>query len=126
MKRLHKTMNRAIRYILNAPKSQRVTPLYKQLKWLKLRDRQLLHSMVMVYKIIYLPCPSYVMENIQILQSARNGLQLHIPRHSTTFYSKFFFIRACREWNALPANIRSSKTLSEFKRLLTDHLLNKY
>ena len=44
----------------------------------------------------------------------------HIPKRSRTVtYQRSFFIRACRKWNVLPAELRTSRTsLASFKHSL--------
>ena len=49
----------------------------------------------------------------------RNNLELTVPRSRTNLFNKSFIPTATREWNSLSEEIKSSTSLSMFKRMLS-------
>jgi len=54
------------------------------------------------------------------LRSAAHG-HLQVPRSKTNFGDRSFGVDGPASWNSLPATIRSSDTLQNFKNKLKDH-----
>ena len=85
----------------------------------------------LVYKSLNNSTPEYISEIIskpsithqRHLRSTDNDL-LYVPRSSTACFYKSYSICGHKEWNKLPLEIRLSKTLSSFKKLLKMHLMS--
>ena len=103
---LQKAQNSCIRFITGAKPWEHITPYYKQLEWLKIKDRQRLAVSLQIWKIIKLNNPSYLYNqyifvsevNVRINRSNPNRLQ--VPLHRTETYAKSFFVTSCKLWNA--------------------------
>ncbi|CAH2263214.1 jg24021 [Pararge aegeria aegeria] len=72
--------------------------------------------------------PSYLKEKFKFLgvqselRSSR-ALTFSMPFHKTKFYKHSFTVKATELWNALPLNIRQSKSLGIFKNAVKAHYL---
>ena len=86
-----------------------------------------------VYKAIHGLAPNYIatmcqpvssVEARQRLRSAADG-DLIVPASNTVFGERAFSVAAPKTWNNLPAGIRSSSSVSAFKRALKTFLFNK-
>jgi len=123
--KLQRSFNHCIRFIFNKKSREQITPMLKQLSWLRLTDRRSLHSLTLLHKLIYSSdtLPGYLSSRVTLLQSERNGPLLLIPRCQTAACSNHFFTRAPREWNQLPKEIRSTTSNKKFKQLVHEHFL---
>ncbi|CAH2210101.1 jg8060 [Pararge aegeria aegeria] len=88
-----------------------------------------LHVLSLLYCVLFNPkTPSYLKEKFKFLgvqselRSSR-ALTLSMPFHKTKFYKHSFTVKATELWNALPLNIRHSKSLGIFKNTVKAHYL---
>ena len=125
-KRLQYAHNSCVRFIFNLKKRDHITPVLKQIGWLKLKERRALHSLLLLYKILRNKVPKYLYENFSVLRSERNGQTLTIPSHRTSLYGSTFMISACREWNLLSSSIRNRDSLKRFKNEIKKCWLEAY
>ena len=129
--RLLKLQKRAARIILQAEFNTPSNQMFNILNWLPIQKRVQYHTCILVYKSLNNLTPEYISEIIskpsithqRHLRSTDNDL-LYVPRSSTACYDKSFSICGPKEWNKLPLEIRLSKTLSSFKKLLKMHLMS--
>ena len=65
-------------------------------------------------------------QSTRSIRPSSNNAITYIPKRSRTVtYQRSFFIRACRTWNVLPAELRTSHIyLASFKRLLFQYCNN--
>ena len=126
--RLQRVFNNCLRFIFNCNRRQHVTPMLKQLSWLRLADRRSLHSLVLLHKLIYntTTTPVYLTNKVSLLNSLRNGPVVQIPRHRTGYYGRTFFVRVAERWNQLPKEIRTTTSVKSFTSLLRQHYLQQY
>lgn len=123
-KRLQYSLNCCVRFIFRVKKSEHVTPLYKQLNWLKLKERRSLHLLLLLYKMIHNSSAGYLNNKPIPLCSDRNGIILNVSHHKTALCSNSFMISAAREWNNLPKMIRDINVFVKFKKELFKHYLD--
>ena len=122
-RRLQYAQNCCVRFIFNLRRRDHITPFYKQLQWLKLRERRLLNSLMIVCKTLSTGRPEYLVDHFVALRSERNGILLNIIKHKTAIYGGSFMVAACRNWNLLDSDIRALKGAKQFKCALRKQLL---
>ena len=84
---------------------------------------------VMIYKIINGLCPDNLKGRLatrsQISNySTRNYLNLDILRQNLEFFKKSFFYCGAQTWNEIPVQIKTSSTITTFKKKLKECLQN--
>ena len=84
---------------------------------------------VMIYKILNCLCPDNIRWRLiprsQLSSnSTRNQLDLHITRLHLEFSKNDFLFSRVKTWNSIPLEIRSSPTITIFKRKLKEFLQN--
>lgn len=127
--KLQRAQNFCIRFIFNLRRDDHVSPLFKQLGMLKLKQFREYHILVLVFNILNTRSPEYLSERFKFISeiSTRNTRQgaslLSVPIHYTTLYSNSFTISACRLWNSLPDNIRTIDKRARFGLEVKDLLL---
>jgi hypothetical protein len=127
--KLQKVMNWAARIVMKCPRSAHITPLLNKLKWLPFNKLIIKKVTTMTFKILNSNRPQYLRDRLSIyvprrtlrsMQSSGKTLVLGMAdrnhgRGSWTVY-------APKTWNALPENVRNSKTMKEFQVSLIKHL----
>ena len=127
---LQLVQNYAARLLLRRPRFSPSKPLLHELHWLPVRSRTHFKILLFTFKALNNKAPSYLSSALsprhvpRALRSSHAPL-LNIPRSSLCSMGDCSFsICAPKLWNALPAEIRSSPSLTTFKRLLKTHLFN--
>ena len=136
LNKLERMQNVVIRFIFGLRKFDHVTQYRTQLKWLTVKDRRQLHSLTLLYTILYHPVtPSYLKERFKFLGSntlhsqhlrSRNNNLLEVPLCHTKCYGDSFTVQTVRLWNALPGEVRRSPSVNIFKRRLKNYYLEQY
>lgn len=133
LQRLQHVLNSAARLITLSRKSDRITPVLKDLHWLPVELRIEFKILLYVYKVVYgLSVPSYLQDLLVPHVPRRNlrsgsKLMLEQPQYKLkTYGSRAFSVCAPKLWNELPFKIKSSPSIDTFKRNLKTHLFNKY
>ncbi|KAM9454703.1 uncharacterized protein Hap1MRO34_020492 [Clarias gariepinus] len=125
--------NAAARLVFNLPKFSHTTPLLRSLHWLPVAARIKFKTLMLAYKAKNGPAPTYLSALITPRTAPRSlrssSTARLIPpslrdrgRHS----SRLFSVLAPRWWNELPLDVRTSETLTIFKRRLKTHLFLQY
>ena len=89
-----------------------------------MEQRRYKHRMITFFKMVKNLTPPYLQDLVppnlhQISnRNLRNQTDFTIPRSRTNLYDSSFIPTATREWNSLPAEIKSSTSISIFKRML--------
>eukprot|EP00088_Acartia_fossae_P003321 TRINITY_DN11392_c0_g1_i3.p1 TRINITY_DN11392_c0_g1~~TRINITY_DN11392_c0_g1_i3.p1 ORF type:complete len:120 (-),score=17.77 TRINITY_DN11392_c0_g1_i3:459-818(-) len=104
----------------------------KELKMLSLEDRRLRADLIQTFKIlkgidrvessIWF---TNVSESRPVTRNINNQDSLLVRLNQTEIGKNFFSTRAAKKWNELPNNLKNQQSLSSFKRLLDDYLLNR-
>lgn len=134
LNKLERLQNLCIRFIFGLRKYDHVSQYRTRLKWLSIRLRRNWHILSLLYSILFNPVtPHYLKERFMFLGESNSNsyslrstdnLQLIIPTHSSSFYSKSFSVQAVRLWNSLPTSIRCAQSLPIFKNLVKAHYLS--
>lgn len=123
--KLQKLQNRAARILLSAPYDARTADLFGRLNWKNLRNQRLYTKAIMMFKSLNGETPEYlsnkfIIRNDTTSYRLRNSdMRLALPQPRTDYFRKSFSYSGATLWNSLPADIRTSKTLNEFKTRLS-------
>ena len=134
--KLQSVLNAAARLIFLARKFDHVTPLLRELHWLRIPERIQYKLALLAYKCLNGMAPPYLSrefrrvadtEGRQRLRSASTA-ELIVPRViRTTIGGRAFPVAAANIWNTLPSRVTSSTIISVFKsRLKTELFLRCY
>ena len=121
--RLQRLQNACVRYVTGAKRDEHITPYREKLGWMKTDTRRDYFASLILYKIIRMRAPVYLLENFQKRISRRpcrgEMKELAIPQTRTTKCHRSFYVSGARLWNMLPASIRNlasySHSLNPFK-----------
>jgi len=133
MDHLQSVLNAAARLIYSRRKYDRVTPLLKELYWLRIPERLKFRLAVLVFKCRNKTAPQYLADDLQwaahdsartrLRSASLNKLVMRRSRLSTAG-DRAFGVAAPRLWNGLPACVTSASTLPTFKKHLKTHLFS--
>jgi len=122
-RRLQWVVNAAARLVFASSKFDHVTPILRQLQWLKVPWRRDYNLAVLVYKCLHGLTPSYLADELhhpaesefrRRLRSASSH-ELSVPRtRLSTYGDRAFPVAAVRIWNSLPQHITSAAPLLVF------------
>ena len=126
---LQSIQNYAARLIYKCNRRTPITPLLYELHWLPVTDRIKFKTLLITYKLVHQSTPAYLLSQIKFKSSRqlrnRDNLLLEEPRsHSARMGDRAFSIHAPQLWNSLPYHIRSSSSISSFKKSLKTHLFS--
>ena len=112
-------------------KNPNVTPLLRDLHWLRYPDRIDYKLAVLVYRCLQGLAPSYLADEftrVSEIESRRNlrsasMANLVVPRFQRkTLGSRAFNVAAAQAWDSLPSHVTLSSSLASFKRNLKTEL----
>ena len=131
LSRLQKVQNSAARLVSGKKKSDHITPVLKELHWLPVKVRCQYKVAVLAYRHFDGSLPTYLSDSLttyipsRSLRSSTEKL-LRIPKCSMrSAGERAFSYQAPRVWNSLPAGLRDSPTLSQFKHGLKTFLFSE-
>jgi len=113
--------------VFSARKSEHITPLLRELHWLKVPERIQFRLCVLAYRCLIGTAPSYLAETLHStadvgsrrrLWSASKSTLVIPSTRRTTLGDQAFFVTATQAWNALPSSVRSAPSLLQFRREL--------
>jgi hypothetical protein len=133
LRRLQSVLNAAARLIFSARKHDHITPLLRELHWLRFPERLKFRLCVLAYQCLHGAAPSYLAENVHMIADANSRLclrsasqmMLHVPAtRCSTLGDRVFPVAAAQAWNSLPPDVKSAPSLETFRRHLKTHLFN--
>jgi len=131
LKRLQSVMNSAARLVFSSSKYDHITPLLRQLLWLKAAERIDFKIAVLVYKCLHGTAPSYLVDELCLsadlsprrrLRSAPSSSLVVRRVRLSTIGDRAFPVAAAHVWNGLPQHVTSASSVSTFRRRLKTHL----
>jgi hypothetical protein len=134
LNRLQSVLNAAARLVFAAGRFDHVTPLLRQLHWLRVPERIEFRLATLAYKCQHNMAPRYLTEQMQRLadMDSRRGLRsasstaLLVPLTShRTIGDRAFGVAAARVWNGLPVTVQQSETLTIFRRRLKTEMFRR-
>ena len=124
--RLDRLQNSCVRYICGARKDEHITPYRRKLGWLKLSARRDYYAAILMYKIICINQPPYLVtlfKKNQHRTSSRDPKDLEIPDSRTDTGLNSFRAQGVRLWHSIPRRIRTLPSLKKFKFAIREHVL---
>ena len=121
--KLQSVLNTAAWLVFSARKSEHLTPLLRELLWLRVPERIQFQLCVLVHRCLHGSAPAYLAESLHRITkvSARHCLlsadNLSLVISSTrrsTLGDRAFPVAASRAWNSLPTSMRSIEFLQSF------------
>uniref|UniRef100_H3BFS5 Reverse transcriptase domain-containing protein n=1 Tax=Latimeria chalumnae TaxID=7897 RepID=H3BFS5_LATCH len=126
---LQLVQNSAARVVNNVSRFDHITPMLRELHWLPIRWRITFKVLVLVYKALNGLGPAYLRDFLTPYVPARplrseSGNFLVVPRFRSRLGERSFAFQAAVSWNAIPAGLKSSPSLSIFKSRLKTYLFD--
>ena len=131
LNRLQSVLNAAARLICGARKFDHITPLLRDLHWLKIPERINYRLSVLVYRCLHGQAPSYLASEFRLvadvesrrrLRSASTTMLIVPGTQHATIGDRAFSVAAARAWNSLPQPVTSATSLPLFRRRLKTEL----
>jgi hypothetical protein len=132
--RLQSVLHAAARLIYGRRKFDHVTPLLRDLHWLRVPERITFRLATLAYRCQHDRAPRYLatqlhrvadMEARRRLRSASTAA-LDVPRTAhPTIGDRAFSVTAAKAWNSLPPTVQSSESLDIFRRRLKAELFTR-
>lgn len=134
-RRVQKALNFGARIVHNIGYRERVTPVLRELKWLRVDDMVCERDVMLLRNILTAdPAPEMLRECIvrrsdvssRSTRASTDEL-LQLPRVRTEFSRRSFLSRAAGAWNGLPSEVRAAAADSNttFKSVLSSYLANR-
>jgi len=129
--RMQAVLNATVRLVYGLRKYDHVTPLLKDLHWLRVPERIAFRLAVLVYSCQHGTAPPYLVNELHPVADVESRQRLHstatmalvVP--NTVHYligDRSFPVAAARVWNSLPQHVTSSPSLTDFRRRLKTEL----
>ena len=105
-----------------------ITPVLRNLHWLPVQSRITYKILLLTYKALNGMAPVYISELLHIykpsrsLRSANQNLLVIRRSNTATYGDRTFPICAPKPWNSLPATIRGTQSLRNFRSQLKTYL----
>jgi len=132
--RLQSVTNAAARLVYSARNSDHITPLLRDLRWLRVPQRIEFKLSVLVFRCLHgLARPHLARELCRVADMdcrrrlrSTSKLELHVPlTRRVNVGDRAFAVSAARVWNGLPSDIITSPSLIAFKRRLNTLLFSR-
>ena len=130
IERVQKLQNFAARVAHgNVKKYEHITPIIKELEWLKIENKIEYDISIFVYKICNNLLPEWLFSFPAVREintrSTRQSSKLFVPRTRTDMGAKAITVKGPSVWNTIPDNIQNQPSLKILKDKLKGYLLNK-
>ena len=130
LNKLQLVQNVAAGTVLCLKKSDHITPAFKGLHWLPIKQRIDYKLLVLTWKALHNQAPVYIGDLVKPLAYCRtrrssNQMLLEVPRTKLkSCGDRAFSVAAPIAWNKLPVGIRSIENLEAFKQKLKAHMFH--
>ena len=128
--KLQRVLNAAARLVSMVPRDTSITAVLKDLHWLPMKQRIQFKVAVLVFKALHDEAPVYMKDMLAIytppraLRSANKHL-LTVKRTRTEIGKRAFSVAAPILWNSLPEKIKSSESITCFRKNLKTFLFTQ-
>ena len=132
--RLQSVLHATARIVFRARKFDHVTPLFRELHWLRIPERITFKLSCLVFRSLNGTAPVYLADSINSINRATDVTTRRSLRSSSstavvvpvtrcsTIGDRIFPVVAARAWNSLPSLVTLSSSLSTFKHHLKTYL----
>lgn len=127
--KLQKLQNGSVRYALGLRKFDHISAIIKNNKTLNMKNRRLLHSLCLMFKILNKKAPGYLCDPISLRHEihkhfTRDRDRINLPFARSKKKSRSFFIFIVKKFNELTKFINVNNiSLNTFRSRCTKHLL---
>ena len=134
LNRLQSVLNAAARLVYCARRNNHITPLLRDLHWLRVPERIAFRLAVLVYRCqhdigtLYLAAELHRVADVESRRRLRSAstTALVVPQTSRpTIGDRAFQVAAAHVWNSLPQSVTSSPSLATFRRRLKTELFSR-
>lgn len=128
--RIQRVQNACIRFIYGINRYGSISTKLKELNWLSMKHRQILHSCCLYYKIIKNKIPVYLYNKIIFngdlhnLNTRQRSL-ISSPRHRTAMYQRSFSYNIYKYYNLIPTNLKIAESIFTLKKNLKNSIINE-
>jgi len=125
--KLQKMHNLCIRFIFNLKKFDHISNYFKQLNYLDLAKRRLLHLGCLLFKLNINDTPKYLKDmitNTNEIHNYNTRSRNYIPNINKSSGQKMFKFYAPKFWNNIPTTIKNASNICEFKQMYKAYLIN--
>ena len=117
--KLQKAMNETARLVTYTLRGEHITPVFKSLHWLPIKQRIDVRILTVVYNSLNGDNPDYIRSLLTRYEPTRtlwssDQICLTEPCFKLTAAGYRFSVAAPRPWNTLPLEIRNSKLITAF------------
>ena len=129
-RRVQRVQNSCVRLIYKLNKRDHISHRIKELNWLNMENRRLLHAWVCFQRIVTTKSPPHLYNKIRFrtdihsLNIRRKSL-ITPPIHKTALFERSFTYNICKLYNKIPANIKCITKIDKFKYEMRKLLLHK-
>jgi len=133
LRRLQSVIDAAAGLIDSSSRFDHITPLLRQLHWLKAKERIDFKLTVLVFKCLHESTPPYLADELSRPVNSLARCRLRLVSSSKlvvrrtrlmTVGNRSFPVAASRVWNNLPQHVITSLSLRVFKNRLKTHLFS--
>ena len=112
------------RLVFSARRSERITPLLRELHWLRVPELVTFRLCVLAYRCLHGTAPSYLaasflrtsdVDTRRRLRSADSATLVVPSTRRTTLGDRAFPVASARAWNSLPSSVRNAPSLMMFR-----------
>jgi len=128
---LQSILNVTARLVLSVRRSERITPLLRELHWLRVPERITFRLCVLTHCCLNGSAPAYLAEKIRLTADVERRRHLRSfttttlvvpPVQRSTLGDRAFPVAAPRAWNSLPPSLRTVSSLVPFRHQLKTFL----
>ena len=117
--RLQSVLNAAAHLVFSARRSERITPLLRELHWLRVPERVTFWLCILAYRCLHGTAPAYLAESLHRTSDVDTRRRLHSADSAMLVVpSTTFPVASARAWNSLPSSVRNILWLTTFRREL--------
>ena len=129
--RLQSILNAAAWLVSSVRRSERITPLLRELHWLRVPERITFRLCVLTHRCLNGSAPAYLAENIRLTADVKSRCHLRssttttlvvLPVQRSTLDDRAFPVAVPRAWNSLPPSLGSVSSLVPFRHQLKTFL----
>ena len=117
---IDKTYEDALRIVCGAPCGSSRAALYKETNQLSLQTRRDRYRLLQMHQLVHDQAPSYMAGMVERTRECRESRQFDTrpPFARRSCYYNSFVPMTCRDWNALPTEIKRIENKKQFKAAL--------
>lgn len=116
-----------MRSILRVNKYTPIKLMSETLAWLNVKQRIILNTLTLIYKICKGIAPSYLTDNIKTNNivhnhNTRSNNDIYVERSKSKFKENSIYLKGSRIYNRLPKEIREAESTKSFRRNCCKHI----